>query len=212
MVLLQCDYQVIAGLHTFLNNPLTALTCLSIRPFDWGFLGDVAVCLMLCSLHVSSYGCPSYCGPLSVIISGGGRNMLNHCAGCWVHLLDNIEIGKSYPCILITSRGRAVYREKRFVICYDDEWFDEEICVEFVTPLMIVSVSRYTFEYDNCVGVSVFDASEMGLLSCRRHAPKPFCEASTSRTASFCEVRERHDSLLLHLFMSLRATRKERPS
>ena len=83
--------------------------------------------------------------------------MLNHCAGCSVPLIDNIEIGKSYPCILIRSRcshGCAVYREKKLVICYDDEWF----------------------------------AEEMGLLSCRRHAPKPFCDASTSRTVSVCGV------------------------
>ena len=75
--------------------------------------------------------------------------MLNHCAWCSVPLIDNIEIRKSYPCILIRSpcrRGGAVYREEKFVICYDDEWFAEEIRVEFVTPLTIVSVSRYTFE------------------------------------------------------------------
>ena len=31
-------------------------------------------------LHMSSYGCPTYCGPLSLTISSGGSNMLNHCA------------------------------------------------------------------------------------------------------------------------------------
>ena len=72
------------------------------------------------------------------------------------------------------------------MIGYDDEWFADEMCVEFMTPLTIVSVSRYMFEYADCVGVSVFYAIEMGLLSCRRHTPKPFCEASTSRTVSFC--------------------------
>ena len=65
-------------------------------------------------------------------------------AGCWVHLPDKIELGKSHPCILIRSRCRsegAVHRAQRFVTGYYDEWFAEEIRVEFVTPLTIISVS-----------------------------------------------------------------------
>ena len=50
------------------------------------------------------------------------------------------------------------------MICYDDEWFDEEIRVEFVTPLTIASVSRYMFEYADCVGVSVCDATRDGFV------------------------------------------------
>ena len=49
----------------------------------------------------------------------------------------------------------------------------------FVTPFTIASVSRSMFEYADCVGVSVFDANATGLLSCRRHSHKPFCEASS---------------------------------
>ena len=64
----------------FWTTPLTALTCLSIKPFDWGYLGDVVVCLMFHLLHMSSYGGPAYCGPLSVTISNDGPNLLNHCA------------------------------------------------------------------------------------------------------------------------------------
>ena len=51
---------------------------------------------------MSSYGCPTYCGPLSLTISSGGPNMLNHCADLLaivelvvvrVHLLDKIKLG-----------------------------------------------------------------------------------------------------------------------
>ena len=69
------------------------------------------------------------------------------------------------------------------MIGYDDEWFAKEIRVELFT---IASVSRYMFEYADGVGVSIFNANATGLVSCRMHALKPFCLASTSRTVSFC--------------------------
>ena len=51
---------------------------------------------------------------------------------------------------------------------YDDEsWLAKEMHVPFVTQLTIVNVSRCVFEYANRVGVSVFDASEVGLFSSR---------------------------------------------
>ena len=43
-------------------------------------MGDVVVCLMFHLLYMTSYGRHTYCGPLSVAISSGGPNMLNHCA------------------------------------------------------------------------------------------------------------------------------------
>ena len=38
------------------------------------------MCLMFHLLHISSYGWPTYSGPMPVIISSGGPDMLNQCA------------------------------------------------------------------------------------------------------------------------------------
>ena len=43
-------------------------------------MGDVVVWFMFHLLRMSSYCCPIYRGPLSVINFSGGPKMLNHCA------------------------------------------------------------------------------------------------------------------------------------
>ena len=101
---------------------------------------------------------------------------------------------KSYPCSLMRSRWRRggalfngllciVSRGLRSVMTTNG--FPNRYAWNFWMPLTIASVSSSMFEYAEWAAVSVFDANARGLTFCSRQAPKPFWDASTSRTVSF---------------------------